>query len=122
MVQGKLDSCPGREILTTLHLQQGFREDAAGHADRLADVISRVLHLDIGDGQLAAQRHGKTTRLRRLLGGEQQDLGETNITEVHVAPAPTWPDSCRIGARACVFLITHPSDGGFSRLSYLGWG
>lgn len=62
------------ETLTTLHLQQGFSEDTAGHADRLADVISRVFHLDIGDGQLAAQWHGETARLSWLLGGEQQDL------------------------------------------------
>lgn len=94
---------PGREILTALHLQQGFGEDAAGHADRLADVISRVLHLDIGDGQLAAQRHRKTTRLGRLLGGEQQDLEEKNITEVHVAPTHRCPDSCC----TYLFLFTH---------------
>lgn len=78
--------CPEPEILTTLHLQQGFSEDAAGHTDCLADVISRVLHLDIGDGQLSAQRHWKTAWLRRLLGGEQQDLEEKNITEVHGRP------------------------------------
>lgn len=62
------------EILTTLHLQQGFSEDAAGHADRLADIISRVFHLDISDGQLAAQWHWETAWLSWLLGGEQQDL------------------------------------------------
>lgn len=86
------------EILTALHLQQGFSEDAAGHTDGLADVISRVFHLDISDGQLAAQWHWKTTWLSWLLGGEQQDLKGTNIPELHVASRNTSPDSCCVWA------------------------
>lgn len=94
-----MNYCPGWEILTALHLQQGFGEDATGHADRLADVISRVLHLDISDGQLTAQWYRKTTRLGRFLSGEQQDLEEKNIMEVHVAHT----HRCRIHA---VCLLT----------------
>lgn len=62
--------------LTAFHLQQGFGQDASSHADGLADVEARVFHLHVGDGELAAQRHGETTGLRRLLDGEQQDLEE----------------------------------------------
>lgn len=77
---GQCKSTPGLFTLTALHLQQGFGQDAAGHADRLADVIARVFDLDVRDGQLAAQRHGETTRLWRLLDGEQQDLKRKDIT------------------------------------------
>lgn len=40
--------------LTALHLQQGFGEDAAGHADGLTDIIAGVVHLGAGDGELTA--------------------------------------------------------------------
>lgn len=59
---------------TTFYFEQSFGEDAAGHADRLANVVARVFNLDVCDGQLAGQRHGKTTRLWRLLDREEQDL------------------------------------------------
>lgn len=54
-----LNVCRGHWTLTALHLQEGFSEDAAGHTDGLADVVARVFHLDVSDGQLAAQRHGE---------------------------------------------------------------
>lgn len=81
-------------ILTALHLQQGFSEDAAGHADGLADVVSRIFRLDVGDGQLAAQRHREAARvLWVLLGGEQQDLTETNTAASQLASAGTCRES-----------------------------
>ena len=71
--------------LTTLHLQQGFGQDAPSHVDGLADVVARVFDLDIDDGQLPAQRHGETTGLGRLLGREQQDLEEKeNIMKIRL--------------------------------------
>lgn len=60
--------------LTAFHLEQGFGQDAPGHTDGLADVVARVLDVYVSNGELTAQRHGETTRLGRLLDGEQQDL------------------------------------------------
>ncbi|TNN52740.1 hypothetical protein EYF80_037044 [Liparis tanakae] len=93
------DNCNPKTPLTAFHLQQGFGQDAAGHTDGLADVVAGVLHLDVGDGELAAQRHGEAARLRRLLDGEQQDLGKRNNTAGGGFPlVPQRKVTVRLGA------------------------
>lgn len=49
--------------LTILHLQQGFGQNAPGHAYGLADVVPRVFGTHVGDGQLAAQGDGEAAGL-----------------------------------------------------------